>query len=129
MKLLLTQQIWPISSKNISHLYSVIRNVPQQKIQTLAPPSIQHPLQDLIFNENDIEEAIMVIKPHSSCPPFEIPEMVLKKCKSNLSYPIKRLWERSYAQGRIPSHYKFQHITPIHKKDSKAFAPTTGPYL
>ena len=100
---------------------------PSTKDPDFSPPSIQHPLQDLIFNEDDIEEAIMVIKPHSSCPPFEIPEMVLKKCKSNLSYPIKRLWERSYAQGRIPSHYKFQHITPIHKKDSKAFASNYRP--
>ena len=86
-----------------------------------TPPTLNSPFEDLTFDTSDIEDAIDCIKPHSSCPDYEIPEIVLKKCKSKLSLPIKLIWERSLESCKVPSHYKFQQITPIHKKESKAY--------
>ena len=92
-----------------------------------TPPSITHPIEDLTFSCSDIEESIDSIQDNSSCPEMEVPAKVLKKCKKNLSFPIKLIWEESYLSGIIPKHYKFQFIIPIHKKESPAYASNYRP--
>ena len=87
-----------------------------------TPPPINFPMEDLNFSTTDIEEAIDSIQANSSSPEMEIPAKVFKKCKTVISLPIKLIWDESYDSENVPKHYKFQYITPIHKKDSTAHA-------
>ena len=81
---------------------------------------INNTLEDIIFTKNDIEKAINEISIHSSSTDEDIPAIVLKSCKKELSYPIWKIWDESMKTGIIPHIFKSQMITPIHKKGSKA---------
>lgn len=79
-----------------------------------------NPLEDITFTKEDIEKAISEIDTYSSCAEGDIPAIVLKNCKSELSYPIWKIWNESMETGIIPPEFKFQTITPVHKKASRA---------
>ena len=94
-----------------------------------APPSIAHPFTDdmLNFSEDDIIKAIEEIKPNAASGPDEIPVLLLKSCKVALARPIYILWSQSLEKGSVPSFYKFSHVFPLHKKDSRAVAANYRP--
>ena len=96
---------------------------------TFAPPSITHPFTDdmLSFSEDDIVKAIEEITPNAASGPDEIPVLLLKNCKEVLAKPIHIMWSRSMNAGAVPSCYKFSHIFPLHKKDSRAVAANYRP--
>ena len=100
---------------------------PLIKEPDFTPPQIFHPLQDLNLTLEAIETAIDCIDKSSSCPEMEIPAPVLKACKKILSIPIKLIWDESLVRGKVPQHYKTQFVTPIHKKESTAFASNYRP--
>ena len=77
-------------------------------------------LCDIEFTQDDIITAISEINENSACGEQDIPAIVLRKCKDILSYPILCMWKESLQTGIIPDRYKYQCITPIHKKDSRA---------
>ena len=64
---------------------------------------------------------------NSSCGENDIPAIVLKNCKEELSHPIHLLWEESLKSCFISPCFKKQLITPVHKKDSKARAANYRP--
>ena len=77
-------------------------------------------LEEISFTQEDIEKAISEIDTYSSCPEGDIPAIVLKNCKSELSYPIWKMWKESMETGAIQPEFKYQSITPVHKKGSRA---------
>ena len=85
------------------------------------------PITDFEFSEKEIIKAIAEINTYSACGENEIPALVLKSCKEELSYPIWRMWRESLDTGFISSIYKKQTITPIHKKNSRAQAANYRP--
>ena len=87
----------------------------------------QDTLNDIEFTQDDIIAAINEISENSACGEQDIPAIVLKKCKDALSYPILCIWKESMQTGKIPQKYKYQSITPIHKKDSKAIPANYRP--
>ena len=99
------------------------------KNASFAPPTIKHPFNDdmLDFTEQDIMKAIDEIKPNAASGPDEIPVILLKNCKESLAKPIHLLWSRSMEKGDVPDFYKFSHVFPLHKKDSRAFAANYRP--
>ena len=106
----------------LQHQYSSVfsnPNSPDKEIPNLDL-LIENSISNIKFNEKDIIKAIDEIKSDSACGEDDIPAIILKNCKRNLSYPILKLWQDSFEQGYIPKQYKKQIITPIHKKDSKA---------
>ena len=89
---------------------------------SFRPPKIKHPFSDemLDFSVSDITDAIEDIKPNAASGPDEIPVTLLKNCKEAISGPIYLIWKKSFSSGRVPSSYKFSHVFPLHKKDSRA---------
>ena len=51
----------------------------------------------------------------------------IKNCKESLAKPIHLLWSRSMEKSDVPDFYKFSHVFPLHKKDSRAFAANYRP--
>ena len=96
---------------------------------SFAPPNIKHPFSDemLHFTELDIMKAIEEIKPNAASGPDEIPVLLLKNCKESLAKPIHLLWSRSLEKCDVPDFYKFSHVFPLHKKDSRAIAANYRP--
>ncbi|XP_063688434.1 uncharacterized protein LOC134821660 [Bolinopsis microptera] len=89
---------------------------------SFSPPPIKHPFTDdmLNFSVDDIIKAIEDIKPNAASGPDEIPVTLLKNCKKALAEPMHIIWSRSLVTGEVPSFYKFSHVFPLHKKDSRA---------
>ena len=85
------------------------------------------PITDFQFTQKDIIKAINQIAINSACGENDVPAIVLKSCKEELSYPIWKIWRESLDTGFIPSIFKNQNITPIHKKSSRAEASNYRP--
>ena len=84
-------------------------------------------LEDFEFNEEDIIKAINEIDVNSACGENDIPAILLKQCKHELSQPLLLIWRDSLDHGYVPTPYKNQIITPVHKKSSKAEAENYRP--
>ena len=106
----------------LQHQYTSVFSDPNSNEK--KSPKVENPtsntLADIDFTREDIEKAISEIDTYSSCAEGDIPAIVLKNCKSELSYPIWKIWSESMETGIIPPEFKFQTITPVHKKGSKA---------
>ena len=89
--------------------------------------NLKNTLENFDFSKSDIETAIDEIDENSACGQSDIPAMVLKKCKTELSYPILLIWRDSLNSGFVPKVLKNQIITPVHKKSSKAEAANYRP--
>ena len=50
----------------------------------------------------------------------DIPALILKECKNNISYPVFLIWKESFESEVIPEDMKIQSITPIFKKGDKS---------
>ena len=77
-------------------------------------------LEDITFTIKDIEDAIDEIPENSTCGEDDIPAIILKMCKSQLSTPLYLLWRSLLDKGCVPDAFKSQIITPVHKGSSKA---------
>ena len=82
--------------------------------------NIEETINDITFTTEDIVSAINEISENSACGENDIPALILKKCKTSISYPILLIWEESLSRGHVPKLFKKQIITPVHKKASKA---------
>ena len=101
-------------------------NSPNKKLPKLNINCCDN-INDIEFTQDDIISAISEINENSACGEQDIPAIVLRKCKDILSYPILCMWKESMQTGIIPEKYKYQCITPIHKKDSKAIPANYRP--
>ena len=73
-------------------------------------------LEHITFTQDDIISAINEINTYAACGEEDIPAIVLKSCKEELSYPIWLIFRESLETGIIPAAFKTQIITPVHKK-------------
>ena len=71
---------------------------------------------DITFSQADIEEAIDDMNRDASSTDHDIPALILKECKKNISYPVFLIWKESFESEVIPEDMKIQSITPIFKK-------------
>ena len=94
-------------------------NLEADQITNFEVPQISFPLCSFEVTPEEIIRAIDQIKPFSSCPKFNIPAIVFKKCKFTICKPLQLFLQKSFSSGIVPSSYKFNQITPIHKKGSK----------
>ena len=90
-------------------------------------PQASATIEDLSFTPADIEAAIDEIDKNASSTDHDIPAVVLKECKSLLSYPIFLIWKTSFSSGVIPSDLKTQMITPVFKKGDRSDASNYRP--
>ena len=85
------------------------------------------PLEDIIFTPKDIDDAIKKIKINTSSSGDDIPAIVFNKCRIALNYPSLLIWQESLDTGFISPQFKYQVISPIHKKGSKDVAANYRP--
>ena len=46
--------------------------------------------------------------------------VILKKCASNIAYPLSVLYNISFSMGQIPSDWKLANVVPVYKKGNKS---------
>ena len=67
----------------------------------------------------NVEEAIDNIRANAGTSENDIPAVILKQCKAQLSYPIFAIWKKSKATGLVPQVLKEQYVAPVFKKGEK----------
>ena len=109
--------------------YAAVFSNPENKSKKVpsSPDKSEIHIEDLEFSREDIEKAIDEISENSACGENDIPAIILKRCKLTISHPIKLIWQHSIDTGTIPSVYKKQTVTPVHKKKSRALPENYRP--
>ena len=77
-------------------------------------------LEDIVFDEESIAEAIKSIPLHSAAGPDGIPAKLLRECVTELKRPIFLLWRASLDSGVVPENLKQSYVIPIFKKGSRS---------
>ena len=67
--------------------------------------------------QKSVEEEIDDMNRDASSTDHDIPALILKECKNNISYPVFLIWKESAV---IPEDMKIQSITPIFKNGDKS---------
>ena len=84
-------------------------------------------LTDIDFTPQNFETAIDELSNNASPGPDKYPAILLKKCKSCLSYPIFLIWRKSLDTTEINHRQKSANIIPIHKGGSKGIPKNYRP--
>ena len=86
------------------------------------PPNkpVKQPLVDVNFTCDDVLKLLLCLKPDKTPGPDLIHPRVLKECAHTLALPLFTLYKKSLDVGSIPLDWKTGHVTPIHKKGSRA---------
>ena len=77
-------------------------------------------LNDIVFSENDMLQAIGKLKESSGPGPDGIPAIFLTKTSKAIITPLMIILRKTIDEGEIPSLYKMAHISPIHKGGKKS---------
>ena len=72
------------------------------------------------FTRANIEQATGQLRDHSASGPDNVPAVLLRSCKSALSFPLYILWEKSLLSGDIPSELKEGLVTPLFKSGDRS---------
>ena len=89
--LLATLKKWLIYFKNNVSVYFSQPNNPDVNY-TEIEPNTDKTFGDFSLNLADIEEAIDEVSKYAACGEDDIPALVLKECKSHISYPLLLYW-------------------------------------
>ena len=113
----------------LQNQYSSVFSNPNSETKKSPKIDITHQdiLESIDFSPEDIVKAINEIGTYSTSGEKDIPAIVLKNCKETLAYPIWKMWKESLETGEIPPEFKYQIITPVHKKGSKAIPSNYRP--
>ena len=76
-------------------------------------------LSDIVFNEEDIANAINKLKKNSAAGPDGIPAIFLLNTRDSIKLPLQIILRRSLDEGDIHDVFKLAYVTPIHKGGSK----------
>ena len=76
-------------------------------------------IPDVTFESNTIEKEIKVLDTSKSTGPDGIPALVLKRFYAAFTPILKLIFEKSYAEGRVPQKMKMAKVTPIYKSGDK----------
>ena len=111
-------------AKMLSEQYSSAYSTPKEPMPEAKEifPDIHSKNQELcnvVFDEEDIIEAIDHISPTAAAGPDRFPALLLKMCKHSLAKPLYLIWRRSMDTGEIPLVLKTANVVPIHKGGSR----------
>ena len=121
-------KVGPLRNKNNKLIYDKqsIANILQDQYTSVFstpketdisyPNACQNQINDIIFEEKDIIEAISTLTPNAAPGPDGFPAVLLKNCKEELAKPISIFWRSSLDLGEIEEIHKRNHITPISKR-------------
>ena len=111
-------------AKMLSEQYNSVFSSPKESMpeakEIFSDTQSTNPwLSNIVFDEEDIIEAIDQISPTAAAGPDRFPALLLKMCKHSLAKPLYLIWRRSLDTGEIPSVLKRANIVPIHKGGSR----------
>lgn len=89
--------------------------------------NIQDILKSIKINDDDIISAINSIPQNSAPGPDGFRPIFLKKCKYQLAFPLRCIWEKSLESGEVPRDLKHSIITPIYKGGNKGLPQNYRP--
>ena len=99
---------------------SVFTKENSANIPLMSDKLVNQPVVDISFTYDDVLKLLLNLKSDKSPGPDSIHPRVLKECAYVLAYPLFILYRKSMDEGNIPSDWKSGHITPVHKKGSRA---------
>ena len=76
-------------------------------------------LSDIVFNEDDIADAINKLKKNSAAGPDGIPAILLINTRESIKIPLQIILRKSLDEGEIHDMFKLAYVTPIYKGGSK----------
>ena len=91
-------------------------------------PRTQAPeLNDLKIEEEEIYKTLSTLNEWKAMGPDGIHPAVLKNCSSELAKPLRKIFQDTIEQGRIPTDWKRANVTPIFKKGQRTQASNYRP--
>ena len=113
----------------LSDQYASVFSIPSPKKHPDEGESDHHTpiLDDVVFTEEDIIDAIDELRNNSASGPDGLSAILLKKCKTSLAKPLYSLWRDCLDHGITPSKLKEAHIIPIHKGGNQGVASNYRP--
>ena len=72
------------------------------------------------FEEQAIFDILKNIDVNKTPGPDGIAGVILKKCASNLAYPLSILYNISFSMRQLPSDWKLANVVPVYKKADKS---------
>ena len=87
-------------------------------------PEFQPPnhevLENIIISDEDVIEAINMVKPNKASGPDLISPRLFKEGANQLVLPLRKLFNLSLILGEFPASWKRSNVTAIHKKDDRS---------
>ena len=80
---------------------------------------VESPLNDLSITEEQMCKVLTSLKVSKSPGPDLIHPRLLRELAQELSYPLKKLFNKTTSEGKIPAKWKIAEVRPIHKKGSR----------
>ena len=88
-------------------------------VQPRKPKKLFVQRLDINYTEEDVSKAIDEININAgTSEDSDIPARIYKNFKDSLLKPI-HIWSKSFADRKVPSALKIQHINPVHKGGAK----------
>ena len=84
-----------------------------------CPPLSNSFIRDIFFEQTEVKEKILKLKPGTAQGPDNIPARILKDNVDHLSLPLSIIFNKSMSTGEVPGDWKLANVTPIYKKGSK----------
>ena len=75
-------------------------------------------LSSVQFHPKDVESHLKFLNVDSAIGSDNIHPRLLKKCATELAYPLAFIFNKSMASGSLPQSWKLFHICPLYKKGS-----------
>ena len=83
--------------------------------------NIKSCLNDIIFDEHDINTRLQALPIKYSCGPDEIPTAFLKTLHNVLALPLSLIFQNSLNSGNLPNVWKCANIVPVYKGNGTKF--------
>ena len=95
-------------------------------------PEFQPPnhevLENIIISDEDVIEAINMVKPNKASGPDLISPRLFKEGANQLVLPLRNLFNLSLILGEFPASWKRSNVTAIHKKTIVQILVITGQF-
>ncbi|RVE44603.1 hypothetical protein evm_010741 [Chilo suppressalis] len=87
------------------------------------PPSLPHcgtTMPDIKIRQCEVRAELQSLDVRKASGPDGIPAVVLKKCATELSPVLTRLYQCSYSLGRVPETWRDANVQPVPKKGDRS---------
>ena len=114
------EKIAYVLQEHFSLVYSDLAAVRVSAPIFSSPPEAKSMMDEkLRFTNDNVVEAIGVLKCNAAAGPDSIPTQLLKGCAKAIAVPLESMWWKRSLEEVVPSYYILSLVTPLHKKGDK----------